>query len=104
MCTTEPPNPRLLSKKDTSEKVQGTLAKLVLLRSLEKQVSISIKLEGEMRKDLIEILKVNVHVFALSHEDVLDIDPKIMVHRLNVDPSFQPLKHRFRPVNTERVL
>ncbi|KAL5578691.1 hypothetical protein UlMin_011133 [Ulmus minor] len=31
------------------------------------------------------------------------IDPKVIVHRLNIDPSFQPVKQKRRTFNAERV-
>ena len=37
-------------------------------------------------------------MFAGSHEDMLGINPSIIVHRLNVSPSFSPIcqkKHVF---------
>lgn len=33
-------------------------------------------------------------MFVWSHEDMLDIDPNIMVHRLNGDPSFRLVKKK----------
>ena len=36
-------------------------------------------------------LKDNHDVFAWSHEDMPGIDPSVMMHRLNVPPSFPPI-------------
>ena len=41
-------------------------------------------------------LKDNQDVFAWSHEDMPGIDPLIMVHRLNMSPSFLPIRHKKR--------
>ena len=41
-----------------------------------------------VRKALTTFLKSNRDVFAWSHEDMLGIEPSVMVHRLNVSPSF----------------
>lgn len=27
------------------------------------------------------------------------INPNVMVHRLNIDPTFKPIKHKCRPVD-----
>ncbi|KAJ9556652.1 hypothetical protein OSB04_011266 [Centaurea solstitialis] len=38
--------------------------------------------------------------FAWSHEDMVGIDPNIISHKLNVDPTFKPIKqkrHKFAP-------
>ena len=40
----------------------------------------------------ITFLKDNQDVFAWSHEDMLGIDPSVIVHRLNVLPSFPPIR------------
>ena len=39
---------------------------------------------------LTTFLKDNQDVFAWSHEDMLGIDPSVMMHKLNVPPSFPP--------------
>ena len=41
---------------------------------------------------LTAFLRDNQDVFALSHEDMPGIDPSIIVHRLNVSPSFSPIR------------
>ena len=41
---------------------------------------------------LATFLKDNRDVFAWSHEDMPGIDPSVMVHRLNVSPSFTPIR------------
>ncbi|XP_022136647.1 uncharacterized protein LOC111008302 [Momordica charantia] len=75
---------------------------LVPLLSPEKQVSIGTKLGATDREELIHFLRSNSDVFAWSHEDMPSIDPKIMTHRLSIDPSFRPVKQKRRPINKER--
>ena len=41
---------------------------------------------------LTTFLKENQDVFAWSHEDMPGIDPSVIVHRLNVSPSFPPIR------------
>ena len=41
-----------------------------------------------VRQALMTFLRDNRDVFAWSHEDMLGIDHSVMVHRLNVSPSF----------------
>ena len=43
---------------------------------------------------LTTFLKDNRDVFAWSHEDMLGIDSLIMVHKLNVSPSFPPIRQK----------
>ncbi|KAJ9552165.1 hypothetical protein OSB04_016210 [Centaurea solstitialis] len=40
--------------------------------------------------------------FAWSHEDMVGIDPDIISHKLNVDPSFKPIKQKRRKFAPER--
>ena len=43
---------------------------------------------------LIHFLKQNKDVFACKQEDIGGIDPAIITHRLNVSPSFKPIKQK----------
>ena len=49
-----------------------------------------------VRQELTAILKDNQDVFAWSHEDMPGIDPKIMVNKLNVSPTFSPIRQKIR--------
>ena len=44
-----------------------------------------------VRQDLASFLRMNQDVFAWSHEDMLGIDPSIIVHRLNVNQDSSPV-------------
>ena len=41
-------------------------------------------------------------IFAWNYEDIPEIDPNIMVHQLNVSPSFPPVRQRKRVFAQER--
>ncbi|GAA0185487.1 hypothetical protein LIER_32775 [Lithospermum erythrorhizon] len=41
-------------------------------------------------------------VFAWGPEDIPEIDPAVVVHKLYVDPSFQPIKQKKRLFNDEK--
>ena len=47
-----------------------------------------------IRQELITFLRSNRDVFAWSHDDMPGIDPSVMVHRLNVSPSFPPVRQK----------
>ena len=49
-----------------------------------------------VRQALTTFLKDNRDVFGWSREDMLGIDPSVMVHRLNVSPSFTPIRQKKR--------
>ena len=59
-----------------------------------KSTRIGADLEGKIKKGLIYFLRKNIDVFALSHEDMPGIDPSIITHRLNVHPSFKPVRQK----------
>ena len=47
-----------------------------------------------------DFLKEHRDVFAWSHEDMPDIDPSVIIHRFNVDPTHKPIiqkRHKFNP-------
>ena len=60
--------------------------------NLERCTRIGIDLEGKIKEDLVQFLKKNIDVFAWSHEDMPGIDPSVITHRLNVCPSFKPVR------------
>ena len=47
-----------------------------------------------IRQALAAFLKMNQDVFAWSHEDMPGIDPSVIVHRLNINPSLIRQKKR----------
>ena len=49
-----------------------------------------------IRQALAAFLKMNQDVFAWSHEDMPEIDPSIIVHRLNVNPASSPIRQKKR--------
>ena len=49
-----------------------------------------------IRRALTTFLKDNRDVFTWSHEDMPGIDPLVIVHRLNVLPSFLPVRQKKR--------
>ena len=54
------------------------------------------------RQEFLLYLKSNIDVFARSHEDILGIDPRIMVHKLNISPYFTPIRQKKRAFAPER--
>ena len=47
-----------------------------------------------VRQALTTFLKYNRDVFAWSQEDISRTDPSVMVHRLNMSPSFPPIHQK----------
>ena len=48
-------------------------------------------LSPEIRTRLVQFLKENLDVFAWSPDDMLGISPKVIQHKLNVDPEKKPV-------------
>ena len=55
-----------------------------------------------IRQDLASFLRMNQDVFAWSHEDMPEIDPSVIVHRLNVNPATSPIRQKKRVFAQER--
>ena len=60
------------------------------------------KLAEDVKDLLIHFLKKNVEVFAWKQEDMGGIDPAVITDKMNVNPSFKPVKHKGRSVALER--
>ena len=54
------------------------------------------RLAKDLRHLLIHFLKQNKDVFAWKQENMGGIDPAIITHKLNVSPSFKPVKQKRR--------
>ena len=67
---------------ETVELVEGEVA---------KTTRIATTLSPEMRTRLVQFLKENMDVFTWIHEDMQGISPKVIQHRLNVDPKKKPV-------------
>ena len=55
-----------------------------------------------VRQELIAFLRSNRDIFAWTHEDMPKIDPSVIIHRLNVSPSFPPIRQKKRVFAPER--
>ena len=63
---------------------------------LDRTTKIGTLTNPAVRQVLTTFLRNNRDVFAQSHEDMPRIDPSVMVHRLNVLPSFPPIQQKKR--------
>ena len=61
---------------------------------LDRTTKIGTLTNPAVRQVLTTFLRNNRDVFAQSHEDMPRIDPSVMVHRLNVLPSFPPIQQK----------
>lgn len=67
-----------------------------------KTTKVGALLHEEARENFRAFLQKNSDIFTWSHEDMSEIDPTIIIHRLNVDPQYKSVKQKRRSFNTER--
>ena len=60
------------------------------------------KLAEDLKIPLTHFLRQNKDVFAWKQVDMGGIDPTVITHRLNVSPSFKPVKQKRRSFAPER--
>ena len=68
----------------------------------EHLVYIGSKLVEDIRSSLIRFLEQNMEVFAWKQEDMGGVDPAVITHRLNIDPSFKTVKQKRSSFALER--
>ena len=74
-----------------AELVEGMEEVLLDDSKPERTTKISILASLLVRQALMTFLRENKDVFAWCHEDMPGINPSIIVHRLNMSPSFSPI-------------
>ena len=75
-----------------AEPVEGLEEVLLDDSRPERTTRIGTLASEPVRQALTTFLRKNQDVFAWSHEDMPGIDPSIIVHKLNVSPSFSPVR------------
>ena len=60
----------------------------------EKFTRIGTSMKGKMKQDFVQFLRENIDVFAWIHEDMPEINPSVITHRLNVYPSSKPVRQK----------
>ena len=69
---------------------------------VEHLVYIGSRLAKDVRDLLVHFLKQNIEVFAWKQDDMRGIDPAVITHKLNISPSFKPIKQKRRSFASER--
>ena len=81
-------------KEKEKEKVEALETVELVDRELMKTTKVGTTMSADMKKKLVQFVTENLDVFAWSHEDKPGISPKIIQHRLNVDPEKKPVQQR----------
>ena len=68
----------------------------------EHLVYIGSRLAKYVRDLLVHFLKQNIEVFTWKQEDMGGIDPAVITHKLNISPSFKPIKQKRRSFAPKR--
>ena len=89
-------------KVNTRPEPSEELEPVLLDDNPEHLAYIGSKLAEDLRSLLTHFLRQNKDVFALKQADMGGIDPAIITHRLNVSPSFKPVKQKIRSFAPER--
>ena len=83
-------------QRTTAEPVEE-LEEIILDESRpERRIRMGTLASTLMCQDLAGFLRMNQDVFAWSREDMLGIDPSVIVHRLNVNPASSPIRQKKR--------
>ncbi|VFQ94055.1 unnamed protein product [Cuscuta campestris] len=71
-------------------------------RAPERRVKIGASLTRSQRKRLVDVLATYRVIFAWGPEDMPGVDPKIICHRLAVNPESRPVRQKKRFLSSER--
>ena len=58
-------------------------------------------LTPEVKSQLIDFLKVNLDMFVWNPEDMVGINPNVMLNPLNIDPNHKPIRKKMRHMTAE---
>ena len=88
----------VLTRPEPSEELESVL----LDDDLEHLAYIGSKLAEDLKSLFTDFLRQNKDIFAWKQADMGGIDPTVITHRLNVSPSFKPIKQKRRSFAPER--
>ena len=84
--------PRLLDDEGTTRPIEDLVDLPVDDKEPSKVLKIGKNLSKEVREAISEFLRWNLDVFVWAHSDMEGINPSIMSHCLNIDPSRKPTR------------
>ncbi|KAL0413152.1 UNVERIFIED_CONTAM: Transposon Ty3-G Gag-Pol polyprotein [Sesamum radiatum] len=68
----------------------------------DKRTKIGSKMKEDVRKQVINCLQENKDIFGWTPQDLEGIDPGVMTHHLNLDPTVRPIKQKKRHFGPEK--
>jgi len=94
----------IVARFPSGQKVDDVVIEVILEEDKpDWKVRIGVTLSSKIKGALIELLSRNKESFAWSGADMPGIDPSIIFHELNVDPSFKCVKQKRRKLGVERA-
>ena len=67
----------------------------------QKPVLISSQLPAQEKEQLVALLKKYVDVFTWIYDEMPSLDPRLVVHSLNVDPGVKPIVQLVKVFHTD---
>ncbi|KAK3010569.1 hypothetical protein RJ639_010752 [Escallonia herrerae] len=90
------------TKMQRGEPVEHVVSIKVYHGEENKTVQIGLNLKEDTKLELVNLLRTNADVFAWTVADMPGIDPEVITHGLNVDPSKKPVKQKKRTFAPEK--
>ncbi|KAL0420494.1 UNVERIFIED_CONTAM: hypothetical protein Slati_3072300 [Sesamum latifolium] len=75
----------------------------IILGNPDKTTRIGSHLGEEAKKEITLCLQRNADIFAWTPQDLEGIDPQVIIHHLNIDPSYKPVKQKERHFGPEKT-
>ncbi|KAL0412164.1 UNVERIFIED_CONTAM: hypothetical protein Slati_3806100 [Sesamum latifolium] len=89
------PEEKISEATETPAKVQPAEELLnieIMPGNPNKTTRIGSHLDEEAKKEVTLCLQRNADIFAWTPQDLEGIDPQVVIHHLNIDPSYKPIK------------
>ncbi|KAL0412116.1 UNVERIFIED_CONTAM: hypothetical protein Slati_3801300 [Sesamum latifolium] len=68
----------------------------------DKTTRIGSQMSEETKEEIVLCLQRNADIFAWAPQDLEGINPKVITHYLNIDPSIKPVKQKKRHFGPEK--
>ncbi|KAL0400247.1 UNVERIFIED_CONTAM: hypothetical protein Sradi_2368000 [Sesamum radiatum] len=100
--TPEGKNPREAEGPAKVQPAEELLNIEIIPENPDKATRIGSHLDEEAKKEITLFLQRNVDIFAWTPQDLEGIDPQVITHHLNIDPSYKPIKQKKRHFGPEK--
>ncbi|KAL0402092.1 UNVERIFIED_CONTAM: Transposon Ty3-G Gag-Pol polyprotein [Sesamum latifolium] len=97
------PRPELKEEDPVAvQPVEELLTVELILGNPDKITKIGSKMKEGVREQVINCLRKNKDIFAWTPQDLDGIDPGVITHHLNLDPTIRPVKQKKRHFGPEK--